>query len=418
MARAEPLSLRDFIDSVEAPTVVLDFGLKDAVKAASIADIKIAHNAACERAEFIFASSALLMQDLDCLAQMESKTNVDALNSEGPSQKIIAGASWSCRKVGKYSLWSMQVKERAGSNNGTAKLVTEGSPSAGDARDGEASNVSREEELYNRLDNIQAPLKAFYQLSEQALKDTEAARKLESLARAGTDATEQISSRLAQIELNLRTLTSGLSLLKDLSSISHLQPPPSESPPTPQTRSDKHLLDSIRGNNFASGCQYLPDNSSWRTYEPPAQLEPYIATVRMLVVEDNYVNRRIITKLSQKTGLLDEFITITENGVQALEALERMERLGQFPDLMLVDNQMPIMDGYTFIEEFWKRWPAAKVRIIGLSAHMLVGTDERFKKAGASLVMAKPLRWNNIKANIEVAARLRMSREIEFRGRL
>ncbi|KAK6341496.1 hypothetical protein TWF696_008568 [Orbilia brochopaga] len=374
VAPGEPLSLQDFIDRLEAPTLVLDFRLNIKIEDARVADTKLAHNAVCERDAFKAAFDGFLAQPLETLVGRGDKVGVPISigeNLEGAGKKDVAGSSWLCCKLGKCSIWSMRTEETDGDAQTTRNLAGSISDAEVASVDGEVVPPSREEQLYRRLDDLQAPLNSFYKLSEQALKDAETARKLESST--DLNLTESLSHRLAQIELNLRTLTSGLSLLKDLSSISDIQPPPSTSPSHPKRTSplsDKLLLHSIR--NRAHTSIYDPPISpcsSWRDYVPSGQLEPYIPTLRVLIVEDNRINQRLQSKFTQKIGVLEDYITIAKDGVEGLEILEGMAKFGQFPDIMIVDNAMPRLDGYGFLEEFRNRWPAARTRIVGATAH-------------------------------------------------
>jgi len=60
-------------------------------------------------------------------------------------------------------------------------------------------------------------------------------------------------------------------------------------------------------------------------------------SLRVLVAEDNLVNQRLVTRLLEKRG---HFVVVAGNGREALEALEK-----ESFDLVLMDVQMPVMDG-------------------------------------------------------------------------
>lgn len=105
---------------------------------------------------------------------------------------------------------------------------------------------------------------------------------------------------------------------------------------------------------------------------------------RILVVEDNTVNQKLASALLQRAGYRYE---IAANGKEALEALERSSF-----DLVLMDVQMPVMDGYeaTRLIRSDPRWQALPV--IAMTAHALDGDRERCIGAGMDDYVAKPIR--------------------------
>ena len=105
---------------------------------------------------------------------------------------------------------------------------------------------------------------------------------------------------------------------------------------------------------------------------------------RVLVVEDNPVNQEVVG--SMLSGLGFE-VSKAENGAEALQVLERM----QF-DLVLMDCQMPTMDGYRATEEIRRREGDGRhTPIVALTAHAMEGDRERCLAAGMDDYLAKPL---------------------------
>ena len=105
---------------------------------------------------------------------------------------------------------------------------------------------------------------------------------------------------------------------------------------------------------------------------------------RVLLVEDNPVNQMIITEQLRLLGLE---VLLADDGAQALEILD-VEPL----DLVLMDCQMPHVDGY----EATRRWRAkedgARLPIVALTAHALDGERERCLAAGMDDFLTKPFR--------------------------
>ncbi len=105
---------------------------------------------------------------------------------------------------------------------------------------------------------------------------------------------------------------------------------------------------------------------------------------RILLAEDNLVNQSLIRSLLQRLGYE---IEIANNGKEAVEAL----RGGAF-DLVLMDSQMPEMDGVTATKEVRKlEGPAGSVPIIALTANAMVGDRERYLEAGMNDYVPKPI---------------------------
>jgi PAS domain S-box-containing protein len=106
---------------------------------------------------------------------------------------------------------------------------------------------------------------------------------------------------------------------------------------------------------------------------------------RILLVEDNPINRKVIVNLLQRFG---HRVESAENGREALEILER-ERF----NLILMDVQMPEMDGYEATIHIRAREESGKATpIIAMTAHALVGDIERCFACGMDDYISKPVR--------------------------
>ena len=106
----------------------------------------------------------------------------------------------------------------------------------------------------------------------------------------------------------------------------------------------------------------------------------------ILVAEDNLVNQRVME------GMLKQFdhqVTLAGNGQKALDLL----RLKQF-DLVFLDVQMPVLDGFATVEEIRRREQGANSRtpIVALTAHAMQGDRERCLAAGMDDYLTKPIR--------------------------
>jgi PAS domain S-box-containing protein len=121
---------------------------------------------------------------------------------------------------------------------------------------------------------------------------------------------------------------------------------------------------------------------------------PYVA-LRVLVAEDNIVNQRLILRMLEKRG---HHVVITGNGREAIEALQR-----DAFDVVLMDVQMPIMDGFhatALIRE--KEIDTERHQIvIALTAHAMKDDRERCLAAGMDDYLSKPIRPQELDAVLE-----------------
>jgi len=109
-------------------------------------------------------------------------------------------------------------------------------------------------------------------------------------------------------------------------------------------------------------------------------------SLRVLVAEDNPVNQRLIARLMEKRG---HHVKVVGNGREALDALRR----GAY-DVVLMDVQMPVMDGIEATGEQRRREKLAGLHtpIIALTAHAMKGDRERCLDAGMDGYLTKPIR--------------------------
>lgn len=106
-------------------------------------------------------------------------------------------------------------------------------------------------------------------------------------------------------------------------------------------------------------------------------------TKKILHVEDNFDNRLLVRRLLMASGF--EVIE-AENATQAMDLLRSTR-----PDLILMDINMPDVDGYTLTQEL-KNLPALKgVPIIAITANVMKGDRERTLQAGCDGYIEKPI---------------------------
>jgi signal transduction histidine kinase/DNA-binding response OmpR family regulator/HAMP domain-containing protein len=108
--------------------------------------------------------------------------------------------------------------------------------------------------------------------------------------------------------------------------------------------------------------------------------------LRVLLVEDNPVNQRLASRLLEKRG---HSVVVAANGLEALEALEK-----ESFDLVFMDVQMPVMDGFEATAAIRKKERAGGVRlpIVALTAHAMKGDREKCLAGGMDGYLTKPIR--------------------------
>jgi len=123
-------------------------------------------------------------------------------------------------------------------------------------------------------------------------------------------------------------------------------------------------------------------------------------TYRILLAEDNPVNQALATRLLEKRG---HSVVVANNGREALAALEKTDFQGF--DLVLMDIQMPDMDGFeaTAAIREKEKLSGRHLPIIALTAHAMKGDLERCLEAGMDGYVSKPVHSEELHAAIEKA---------------
>lgn len=117
------------------------------------------------------------------------------------------------------------------------------------------------------------------------------------------------------------------------------------------------------------------------TATPHVQVQPR----RVLLVEDNEINRRVAVGLLRSRG---HHVVLVENGQEAVNTLAEQEF-----DVVLMDMQMPVMDGYEATAEIRKRehQTGGHIPIVAMTAEALKGDRERCLTAGMDDYVSKPI---------------------------
>jgi len=154
----------------------------------------------------------------------------------------------------------------------------------------------------------------------------------------------------------------------------------------PMRRLSKPVRQSMLRRALHEALQAVPfhDVSSAPAMFAPEN-EPVLDHLSVLLVEDNMVNRTLALEMLQRLGC---DAMHAGNGVEALDALEKQEF-----DVVLMDCQMPVMDGFIATRKLREREVARKLeptRVVALTANALAGDREACLAAGMNDYLAKP----------------------------
>ncbi|EIC20426.1 PAS domain-containing sensor histidine kinase [Thiorhodovibrio frisius] len=167
----------------------------------------------------------------------------------------------------------------------------------------------------------------------------------------------------------------------------------------------RHLVERMGGRLDVESAPGVGSRFSFEvclaSVEPPVEFQASVASNdpsavlnlrgrRILVAEDQPINQHIITDMLR---LLGTEVTLAQNGREALEQLAKDDF-----DLVLMDIQMPEMDGLTATEQLRTNPVWAKLPVVALTAGVTTAERERTRSAGLSDLLAKPVRLKELQS--------------------
>jgi two-component system sensor histidine kinase/response regulator len=125
--------------------------------------------------------------------------------------------------------------------------------------------------------------------------------------------------------------------------------------------------------------------ASWKPPPSSANAQRAATPLRILLAEDNLVNQKLTLSLLRKEG---HHVRLAENGQEALDRLEE-----ETFDLVLMDVQMPVMDGFEAAGAIRERERknGGHIPIVAMTANAMRGDQERCLDAGMDEYLAKPI---------------------------
>ena len=146
-------------------------------------------------------------------------------------------------------------------------------------------------------------------------------------------------------------------------------------PVTPST-----LLDTVM---YSADAPVVRDSRTSRREEEVEAAIASLAGARILLVEDNRINQELAQELLATNGMLP---VVANNGQEALEQLQ-----AQPFDGVLMDCQMPVMDGYEATRRIRAQTQYSELPILAMTANAMVGDREKVIDAGMNEHIAKPI---------------------------
>lgn len=125
--------------------------------------------------------------------------------------------------------------------------------------------------------------------------------------------------------------------------------------------------------------------------QPKQPISAHPQPLKILLAEDNRVNQKVILHLLNRLGYAADLVS---NGLEVLASLRR-----QRYDLILMDIQMPQMDGLTTTERICQEWPSSeRPKIVAMTAHALESDGRRTpsQSAGMDAYLSKPIRLQDL----------------------
>jgi CheY-like chemotaxis protein/HPt (histidine-containing phosphotransfer) domain-containing protein len=146
-----------------------------------------------------------------------------------------------------------------------------------------------------------------------------------------------------------------------------------------------NVLVSIFNNNSVMPQENIDRTSQSKFDSQMAQRIP----LKILIAEDNVVNQKVAINILQRLGYRAD---VAANGLEVLAALRR-----QSYDVVLMDLQMPEMDGLTATRQICQEWPLSeRPWIIAMTANAMQGDREKCLEAGMNDYTTKPIRINEL----------------------
>ncbi|MGD9044121.1 MAG: response regulator [Desulfobacterales bacterium] len=138
----------------------------------------------------------------------------------------------------------------------------------------------------------------------------------------------------------------------------------------------------------------VPETSRMvQRHEQEAEALRHLQGAHVLLVEDNEINQQVASEILQGAGLK---VSVANNGQEAIDAINQNEY-----DAVLMDVQMPVMDGYTATGKLREDQRFKELPIIAMTAHAMAGDADKSLAAGMNGHVTKPIDPDQLFATLQ-----------------
>jgi CheY-like chemotaxis protein len=115
--------------------------------------------------------------------------------------------------------------------------------------------------------------------------------------------------------------------------------------------------------------------------------------IKILIAEDNAVNRELLRELLELRGYA---VVEACDGQEALQMIEQAQ-----PELLLLDIGMPVMDGFAVIQKIRENPRLAKLPVVAVTAYAMRGDQERILSSGFDGYLSKPVNPSSLTQELD-----------------
>ncbi|CCE25339.1 response regulator [Methylotuvimicrobium alcaliphilum] len=126
-------------------------------------------------------------------------------------------------------------------------------------------------------------------------------------------------------------------------------------------------------------------------------------TAQILVVEDTFINMKLVCMLLEKAGYR---VLRADNAEDGIALAQRY-----LPDLILMDIQLPDMDGLEATRLLKKADATKHIKVVALTAFAMKGDEEKMIAAGCDGYIAKPIQYKNFLGEVEKTLSMNLPKE-------
>jgi CheY-like chemotaxis protein len=124
--------------------------------------------------------------------------------------------------------------------------------------------------------------------------------------------------------------------------------------------------------------------------------------LKILLTEDNMINQKVATRILDRMGYRAD---VAGNGLESIDCLRR-----QNYDIVLMDVQMPVMDGLEASRRIRQSDDISNIYIVAMTANAMSGDREKCMEAGMNDYITKPIRIEQLQAALEKFSKIRKER--------